>query len=62
MELRKTHYVVVVTGKPKETNFIENAMRGLGVRTELSYINLKGELRETSKSKKLKEWKSEESG
>lgn len=56
MELRKTHYVIVVTGKPKETNFIENAMRGLGVRTELSYINLKGELRETSKSKKLKEW------
>lgn len=55
-ELRKTYYVIVVTGKPKETNFIENAMRTLGVRTELSYINLKGELRETSKSQKLKEW------
>ena len=56
IELKKTYYVIVVTGKPKETNFIENSMRNLGVRTELSYINLKGELRETSKSKKLKEW------
>lgn len=56
MELKKTHYVIVVTGKPKVTSNIENAMRSLGVRTELSFINLKGEQRETSKSKGLKEW------
>jgi hypothetical protein len=58
--LKKDHYVVVVTGKPKESSFIENAMRNLGVRTELSYINLKGELRETNKSRKLIEWNEEE--
>lgn len=58
--LKQHYYVVVITGKPKETSFIENVMHNLGVRTELSYINLKGELRETNKSKKLKEWSENE--
>ena len=54
--IKENNYVVVVSGKPKEENPIELAMHQLGVRTELKYFNLKGELNETRKFKNLPSW------
>lgn len=50
--LRKSHYVTVVTGIPAEDNEIEFAMKEIGVRTEQLYYRKNGELIENGKYKK----------